>query len=210
MIDTPAFPEEDKRSEAPSGDQPTESAPEWLTAFLDGETSGQEKQNAKKALQESSDIRRVAQDIQRVEDLLDFLPLTGSPRAKIGETAGLVLEQSSSQPVVVEGNHSLEERADLSKRTEVPVTRFDPIYVATSPWPKRVRGWLIAVLLGAMAAGLVLTGWRFFEDNRAKELGKIRGVVDNFQILHDSGDLDFLRAIDVPELFGQPESMVSQ
>ena len=51
MIDTPAFPEEDKRSEEPSGDQPTESAPEWLTAFLDGETSGQEKQNAKKALQ---------------------------------------------------------------------------------------------------------------------------------------------------------------
>ncbi len=207
MIDSPG---EDGRSESAFGEQPKEAAPEWLTAFLDGETSGQEKQSAQKSIQESSEIRKVAQDIQRVGDLLDFLSVTGSPKAKIGETACHVLAQSSSQPVIVEGNQSLEDLTDLSDRAEVPVTLCEPIYSATSPWPKRIRGWSIAIVMGALLAVFALSSWRSVMDTHAKKLDRIRGVVDNFQILHDSGDLDFLRAIDVPELFGQPDSLVTQ
>jgi hypothetical protein len=182
---------------------------ELVTSYLDGEVSGAEAEIARRRIRESPEIRMVAKDIQRAWDLLDFLPVTVSPETKTVETLAFVLQESGSGPVVLD---DLADRETITsphfKNSEISLLKnFRAGNQAKNPLRKNT---IIAVFFGGILGFLSLVGLRFFEASQAEKIKQVIGVVENIQFLRDAHDIDFLKAIAVPELFGQPDSVVAQ
>lgn len=181
---------------------------ELVTSYLDGEVSGSEAVIARKTIQESPEIRREAQDIQRAWDLLDFLPLTVSPEAKTLETLAMVLRESNSRPGVPDNSGHGEKNSDQSSRLG-----WGPIHEQEKLGARVPKSfWYLAFFSGVLGAcfGLLTLGaWRHHEAAQAEKMKQVIGVVENIQILREGNDLDFLQGIAVPELFGQPDSPVA-
>lgn len=184
--------------------------PEWITSYLDGEVSGAEAEKARKCIQGSPEIRREAQDIQRAWDLLDFLPVTESSVAKALETHELVLRNSNSQPVVLEDTDPQLEPIDLLADLESGGSNQANHRIVLTGTGAFWRRSLIPAAIGGCFGFLALGGWRFLETRHREKMRQGFGIVVNVQILRDAGDIDFLKAIAVPELFGPPESGVAQ
>lgn len=183
---------------------------EWITSYLDGEASGVEAEIARKSIQGSPEIRREAQDIQRAWDLLDFLPITVSPDAKTLETLALILRDSSSQPIVLEDSETGGKTTNFSATPELSLGPIPANFrvrrkVVNPMWPLA----LISAAFGGCLGFLGVAGWRFFEIGQKEKMKQAFGVVENIQILKDASDIDFLKAIAVPELFGLPDSVVA-
>ncbi len=179
---------------------------ELVTSYLDGEVSGADAEIARRSIKESPEIRLVAQDIQRAWDLLDFLPVTVSPEAKTLETLALVLQESGSGPVVLDDSVNGELSTNLPP--QIPERSISSKFRVGSrvknPWWKVA---LIAVVFGGILGFLALGVLRFFEASQTEKIKQVIGVVENIQFLRDANDIDFLKAIAVPELFGQPDSV---
>jgi anti-sigma factor RsiW len=144
-----------------------------LVAYLDGELHGEAARQLEAKLQLHPQARAEAEALKRTWELLDYLP-----------------------------------RAEPSPRfTERTLSRLRP--VASGParglTPRR---WLAGA---AWAAGLVLAfaaGWVGYDrlvprEPGERELVRDLRIIENKRLYDPIDDLDFLRQLDQPELFGE-------
>ncbi len=88
--------------------------PEWLTSFLDGEASGEEKARAKQALATSGELKKEAEELQKAWDLLDFLPKNDPEPEKSRATMEMVLSRVSGAPERVDDEAGIVEAAAVA------------------------------------------------------------------------------------------------
>jgi anti-sigma factor RsiW len=146
-----------------------------LVAYLDGELSGEAARAIEQKLALDPAARAEADSLKRTWDLLDFLPKT-------------------------------EPAADFTRRT---LTRLGPALTGARPVAARRRwhrvflgaGWAAALVLSALGgfAGVNLLAPREPGD---ADLVRDLNVIKNKRVFELVEDIDFVRDLDNPELFG--------
>ncbi len=146
-----------------------------LVAYLDGELKGAAAQKVETQLTLNPEARAEAEALKRTWELLDFLP-----RA---EPSTEFTQRTVSQIVSV--------RAMAKGAATVPARR---------PWLLGA-GWAAAVLL-AVTAGF--TGTRLLTPTQPGEQELVRDlrIIENKRLYELVEDMDFLRQLDTPDLFG--------
>ncbi len=181
---------------------------EIVTSYLDGEATVDEVEIAKKIIQSSPEILIEAQDIQRAWDLLDFLPVMVSTEAKTIETMAVVLRESGSGPMALEESALHGANSVFASNSGVSNAVFqENIHLKFYKKISFLRIILMAAVIGGCLGFFSLILCRVFDPRQTAQKSIAIGLVDNIEILRDAKNLDFLRAIAVPELFGQPDSL---
>jgi anti-sigma factor RsiW len=146
---------------------------EELVAFLDGELTDDDAHKVEAKLNVDPRTRAEADALRKTWDLLDFLP--------------------SPEPSPNFTNRTLE-RLNPIRKTQAMRRRTLRIAVVALAWA--------AALLLALAAGYVGTTLalkvRHSNDDMARDLR----VLDNEHLYEVGDDIDFLRELDKPDLFG--------
>jgi anti-sigma factor RsiW len=147
-----------------------------LVAYLDGELKGEAARTIETRLALNPDVRAEADALKRTWELLDFLP-----RA--------------------------EPSAEFTQRT---VSQIAPLQAGrnsaagTPPWRPWLlgAGWAAAVLVAA-AAGY--TGTRLLVPKQPGEQELVRDlrIIENKRLYEQVEDIEFLRQLDSPDLFGE-------
>ena len=148
-----------------------------LVAYLDGELTGEQARALEAKLSLDPAARAEADALRRAWDLLDFLP----------------------RP---------EPSATFAERT---VSRLAPAPTRTSPLAPRRTSWKPALWGAGWAAAVVLAGLAGYKGvQRATrhepgeaELTRDLRVIENKRYYDLVDDLDFLRQLDHPDLFGE-------
>jgi anti-sigma factor RsiW len=152
---------------------------ENLTAYLDGELDEDTARALETRLNLDPEARAEADALQQAWNLLDYLPRT---------------ETSSSF------THRTLERLALEPRKTglVPLRRLPGWAVGL--------GWAAAILLAA-GAGLAASGWLWPSSKDAVEteeqMVRHLRVLEKYRLYEPIEDLEFLRALDDPDLFGE-------
>ena len=149
-----------------------------LVAFLDGELAGEPARALETRLSLDPAARAEADALKRTWDLLDFLP--------------------KPEPSPTFTNRTLEKLAPVrtaSLRKAAPRRR---------PWLAGL-GWA-AALATAAAAGFFVVGWSGPRDSSDQDLTRDLRVIENKRFYDHVDDLDFLKALDQPDLFGDDGS----
>jgi anti-sigma factor RsiW len=149
-----------------------------LVAYLDGELKGEAARRIEERIAREPAVREEADALRRAWDLLDFLPLP-------------------------------EPSAEFTHRTVSRLTPVAATAVATGP-PRPARRWVArAVAVGwAAAVGLaLLSGYAATRVAAPREPGDrdlVRDllVIENKHLYDPIDELDFVRELDAPELFG--------
>lgn len=158
-----------------------------LVAYLDGELAGEARRAVETRIHLDPTWRAEAASLKRTWDLLDYLP----------------------RP---EPSPSFTQRT-LSKLT--PVQREGLKKSAGAAWPLARwlglgGGWAAAVLLAALAGYLVLRPAVPAGASEADLLRDLR-IIEHKRLYDLADDVDFLRELDHPDLFGDPaESEVDE
>ena len=182
-------------------------AVEELVAYLDGELDPKAARAVETKLTLDPAARAEADSLKRTWELLDFLPRPEAPAdftQKTVERLEPLKQQGSgsrpSQPVnatVPEGQRA------------APSTAQSPV-VAGSRRGKRLRGglaWAAALLLagfgGYIGRGWVVSARQAPPDKgpEALQLSDLR-VLENVRLYRNIDNLEYLKALDHPELFG--------
>jgi anti-sigma factor RsiW len=150
-----------------------------LVAYLDGELGGEAARAVEARLQLDPAVRAEAESLRRTWDLLDYLPKPAAP-------------------------------PDFTHRTleKLAPVRAQPKAAATTPAaPRRGRRWLLGVawaasVLLAAAAGYAGVGLFAPRDRGDADVVRDLRVLDNKRYYDHCDDLDFLRDLDQPDLFG--------
>jgi anti-sigma factor RsiW len=157
----------------------TEQERENLIAYLDGELHGEAARAIEAKISRDPAIRKEAESLKRTWAMLDFLP----------------------RP------------APSPSFTEQTLSRISPVQTGRMPalWP-RWRWWLLGL---GWAASLLLAGWAGYAgysrlapppEPGEKELLRDLRIIENKRMYEAAGDIDFLRALDHPDLFGEEQS----
>jgi anti-sigma factor RsiW len=147
-----------------------------LVAYLDGELAGEAARAVEARLQLDPSVRAEAESLRRTWDLLDYLPRPAAP-------------------------------LDFTHRTleKLAPVRAQP--KAAPPAPRRGRRWLLGVgwaaaVLLAGAAGYAGVGLVAPRDRGDADVVRDLRLLDNKRYYDRCDDLDYLRDLDQPDLFG--------
>jgi anti-sigma factor RsiW len=144
-----------------------------LVAYLDGELEGEAARALEAKLSLSPEARAEAESLKRAWEMLDYLP-----------------------------------RAEPSPHfTERTLSRLAPV-TPGSLVRSRWRRWAGAAAWAALVVGAFAAGWvgynRFvpFEPGERELVQDLR-LIENLRLYEAVPDLDFLKALDQPDLFGE-------
>jgi anti-sigma factor RsiW len=145
-----------------------------LVAFLDGELKGDAARRIESRIAHDPAVREEADAMRRAWELLDFLPVP--------------------EPSVQFTHHT------LSRVSPATMIRSQP----DRPGHRRLIavGWAAAILL-AMVAGYGTTRIKTPRELGEQDLVRDLRVIENKRLYDAAEDLDFVRDLDVPELFGE-------
>ncbi len=149
-----------------------------LVAFLDGELTGEAARSLETRLSLDPAARAEAEAFKRTWDLLDFLP---KPEASPNFT-----------------NRTLE------RLVPVPTAALRKAAPRGRPWLWGV-GWAAALAVAA-SVGFVAVGRFGPGDAPDRELTRDLRVIENKRLYDRVDDLDYLKALDQPDLFGDDAS----
>ncbi len=144
-----------------------------LVAYLDGELEGEAARALEAKLSLSPEARAEAESLKRAWEMLDYLP-----------------------------------RAEPSPHfTERTLSRLAPV-PSGSPVRSRWRRWVPAGVQAALVAGAFAAGWAGFNylvpfQPGESELVQDLRLIENLRLYEAVPDLDFLKALDQPDLFGE-------
>ena len=147
-----------------------------LVAYLDGELKGEAARKVETQLALNPGARAEADALKRTWELLDFLP---RPEPSVDFT-----HRTVSQIVPV--------GAGAKAAATVPYRR---------PWLFSA-GWAAAVLMAALTG---YTGTRLLVPKQPGEQDLVRdlSIIENKRLYELAEDMDFLRQLDSPDLFGE-------
>jgi anti-sigma factor RsiW len=148
-----------------------------LVAYLDGELGRAESQALDAKLSLHPEARAEADALRRAWDLLDFLP------------------RREPSPSFTERTMSRLPLASVRRRPGVVRRGRGPFW-----W----GGWAAAVLLAALG-GYAGFRWGVPREPGERELVRDLRVIENKRYYDSVEDLDFLRKLDQPDLFGDEE-----
>jgi anti-sigma factor RsiW len=144
-----------------------------LVAYLDGELEGEAARALEVKLSLSPEARAEAESLKRAWEMLDYLP-----------------------------------RADPSPHfTERTLSRLAPV-TPGSLVHSRWRRWARAGVWAALVAGAFAAGWVGFNrlvpfEPGEREMVQDLRIIENLRLYEAVPDLDFLKALDQPDLFGE-------
>jgi anti-sigma factor RsiW len=146
-----------------------------LVAYLDGELKGEAARKVESRIARDPSIRKEADSLRRAWEMLDYLP-----RA-----------EASDQFT----HRTLEKAAPVHAPTfeRARGGHFLAIVAAA--------GWAAAVVV-ALAVGYGATRAKVLHDPGDQELVRDLRVIENKRLYDAADDLDFVRELDAPELFG--------
>jgi anti-sigma factor RsiW len=150
-----------------------------LVAFLDGELGGEAARALETKLSLDPAARAEAESLKRTWGLLDYLP--------------------KPEPSPTFTHRTLEKMAPVRVTDSMPVRR------PSRPWWIGA-GWAAAIV-AATAAGYIgvgLTGAG--RDTTDRDLTRDLSVIENKRFYDHIDDLDFLKSLDQPDLFGEDAS----
>jgi anti-sigma factor RsiW len=149
-----------------------------LVAYLDGELKGEAARKIEKRIAQDPVAREEAESLRRAWDMLDFLPLQ-EPSAQFTNRT-------------------------VSKITPILRPSSPPAEMTRRPWTGRalVAGWAAAIGL-AIAVGYGGTRVATPREPGEQELVRDLRVIENKRLYEVADDLDFVRDLDAPELFGE-------
>lgn len=148
-----------------------------LVAFLDGELKGEAARALETKLSLDPTARAEAEALKRTWDLLDYLPKP---------------EPSPS----------------FTSRT---LEKLAPIRSAALRKEKVRRPWLVGLgwataTVAAASLGFFAVGWTGSRDNPDQELTRDLRLIENKRLYDHVDDLEYLKSLDRPELFGDDTS----
>jgi anti-sigma factor RsiW len=150
---------------------------EDLSAYLDNELDDETAQAVEARLNVDEKVRAEADALKRTWDMLDYLPRAEPSPSFTHRTMSRIsaLRPAATQPA----------RAD----TPGP------------PWRRRL-GWAAAMALAA-AAGFAAVTFLLPPDRTDEELARDLRVIENRRLYEPIDDIDFLHALEQPDLFGE-------
>lgn len=146
-----------------------------LVAYLDGELNGDAARKVENRIAREPAVREEADALRRAWDLLDFLPVP--------------------QPSPEFTHRTLDKLPALSGPKDVARSRRPLGRLAIG------AAWAAALLL-AMGSGYVVTRARSPREPGEQELIRDLRVINNMRSYESVEDLDFVRELDAPDLFG--------
>ena len=149
-----------------------------LVAFLDGELTGEAARSLETRLSLDPAARAEAEALKRTWDLLDYLP--------------------RPEPSPTFTNRTLE------KLAPVPTVALRKTALRRRPWLRYV-GWAAALGLAA-SVGFLAVGRIGPRDDPDWELTRDLRVIENKRLYDRVDDLDYLKSLDQPDLFGDDAS----
>ncbi len=175
----------------PNDDNAQEQATEELVAYLDGELDPKAAEGIATRLSLDPTLRAEAESLQRTWDILDILP---RPRPS-ADFATRTLSQAVPMPSASSPGPT------ISFQTPGAV----PIATTHAPRPG-VAFWLASIAVILVAAGVGYFGHR--ELAPPKPAGVDPKMEDfplmkNLRLYRDVDDMDYLKRLDSPELFGE-------
>jgi anti-sigma factor RsiW len=147
-----------------------------LVAYLDGELKGEAARKIATRIEREPSVRAEAAAMRRAWDMLDFLPQSEPSEQFMHRTVERVA------PVT----------ATMVAGERPPRRWLRPVALA---------GWAAAAVL-ALAAGYAVTRGTAPRGPGDAELVRDLFVIENKRAYEAADDLDFVRELDVPELFG--------
>ena len=151
-----------------------------LVAYLDGELKGEAARSLEAKLSLDPAARAEAESLKRTWGLLDYLP--------------------KPEPSPNFTHRTLEKMA--------PIRVTDSMRLARS-WRRPLwigAGWAASLLVAAVI-GYFCSGWTASRgDTTERDLVRDLGVIENKRFYDHLDDLDFLKALDQPDLFGDDAS----
>lgn len=190
----------------PDKEPPVEMSEENLVAYLDGELEGAEAAQIATQLSLDPKLRAKADELQRTYDLLDFLPRPEPSADFASRTISQILPQVKgsgplSAPVVSQSGGSLPmglAGGVTSGMIPIPQSGF-PIFSA-----------LIGVILLLVSGPIGYFVREQYYPHAAREdrdadarmVNDIR-LIKNMRLFRYADDLEFIRKLDDPELFGE-------
>ena len=151
-----------------------------LVAYLDGELAGEAARALEVKLSLDPAARAEAESLKRTWGLLDYLP---KPEPSANFT-----------------------HRTLQKMTPIPTATYAPFRpLSLRPWWIGA-GWAAAILTAATAGylGVRMTGAG--RDTNDRDLVRDLSVIENKRLYDHVDDLDFLKSLDQPDLFGEDAS----
>jgi anti-sigma factor RsiW len=147
-----------------------------LVAYLDGELKGDAARRVESRIVREPAVREEAAALRRAWDMLDFLPLP--------------------EPTDQFLHRTVERIAPLTVQIGAAAT-------TERRWPRRLAlaGWAAALVL-ALAGGFGLSRVGTPREPGEPELVRDLFVIENKRAYEPSEDLDFVRELDAPDLFG--------
>ena len=161
-----------------------------LTAYLDGELDAHAATEFERRLQDDPSLRHEAETLKRTWELLDFLP---QPEPAANFTSRTLDKLSIVVP------------ARSATTTSQPTLIAAP---ARNPWPKRLALAAAAIavfLVGYGLAGLFLSQGSkpLTPQERDEQMARDLRLLDRLPLYQHGDDLDFVRGLDDPDLFGE-------
>src|SRR5665213_3120308 len=151
-----------------------------LVAFLDGELRGEAARALEAKISLNPAARAEAESLKRTWGLLDYLP--------------------KPEPSPNFTHRTLEKMAPIPTATPTPIRRR-----SLRPWWIGA-GWAAGVLLAA-TVGYLGVGWTGGRgDATDRDLTRDLHVHENKMVYDHVDDLDFLKSLDQPDLFGEDAS----
>jgi anti-sigma factor RsiW len=157
-----------------------------LVAYLDGELDEKAARALEARLANDPRARAEAETLRRTWELLDYLP-----RAEASGTFT---------------HRTLERLAVQSTRSVPRAHRPLPWWLLTAGW---AAGLVLAAAGGLTAANLLWPRPPVVADDSAEieaHLARNRRLIENRRLYENVDDLEFLRALDSPDLFGDDDS----
>jgi anti-sigma factor RsiW len=151
-----------------------------LVAFLDGELTGEAKRSVERTLSLNPAARAEAESLQRTWELLDYLP--------------------RPEPSPSFTHQTLWKLAPVLERPSRP-----PQAKVNGKWAVLAAGWAAAVLVAGVI-GYQVSRRASTPGPGEQELVRDLRLIENKRFYDPIDDLDFLRELDHPDLFGEAGS----
>ncbi len=190
----------------PDKDPKPDVTEENLVAYLDGELQGQDANKVATQLSLDPKLRAKADELQRAYDLLDFLPRTEPSSDFASRTISQIL------PAIPNGTTSGSQVPHPSggSRTSGMTSGFNSGMIPVQPASFPIFSAFLGVLLLLVAAPVGYFVREQLHPHAAKEdrdadarmVNDIR-LIKNMRLFRHTDDLDFIRKLDNPELFGE-------
>lgn len=149
-----------------------------LVAYLDGELKGARADEVEAKISRDPAIRAEAETLKKTWELLDYLP--------------------KPEPTPSFTHRTLDRLAALRPTGPQPIP-------TRRRWGLALLGWAAALLIATVVgyAGVQLA---FPPDRTDEELARDLRVLENFSLYETVEDMEFLRGLDHPDLFGDDPS----